>query len=130
MDQATLIVLLALLQYVWFTARVGLARGKYNVNAPACDGDESWNRLFRVQQNTMEQLIVFIPATYAFAFYLSELWVLIPGLAFLVGRFLYSLEYVKDPKTRTPGMAITLLANVVLVLGALFGLVRVMFFGS
>jgi uncharacterized membrane protein YecN with MAPEG domain len=128
MDHATLIVLLALLQYVFFTARVGLARGKYNVNAPACDGDESWNRLFRVQQNTMEQLIVFVPATYAFAIYLSELWVLVPGLAFMIGRFLYSAEYLKDPKTRTPGMAITLLANVVLVLGALFGLVKVMFF--
>jgi hypothetical protein len=38
------------------------------------------------------------------------------------------MEYVKDPKTRTPGMSITLLANVVLVLGALFGLVSVMFF--
>lgn len=128
MDHATLIVLLALLQYVFFTARVGLARGKYNVNAPACDGDESWNRLFRVQQNTMEQLIIFIPASYAFAFYLSELWVLLPGMAYLVGRFLYSAEYQKDPKSRTPGMSITLLANVVLVLGALFGLFRVMFF--
>ena len=128
MDHATLIVLLALLQYVLFTGRVGLARGKYNVNAPACDCDESWNRLFRVQQNTMEQLIVFIPATYAFAFYLSGLWVLLPGMAYLVGRFLYSAEYLKDPKTRTPGMSITLLANVVLVLGALFGLLRVMFF--
>ena len=128
MDHATLIVLLALLQFVWFTARVGLARGKYGVNAPACDGDETWNRLFRIQQNTMEQLIVFIPATYAFAYYLSELWVLIPGLAFMIGRFLYSAEYQKDPKSRTPGMAITLLSNVVLVLGALFGLVKVMFF--
>ena len=128
MDHATLIILLALLQYVWFTARVGLARGKFNVNAPACDGDETWNRLFRVQQNTMEQLIVFIPATFAFSYYMSELWMLIPGLAFMIGRFLYSMEYVKDPKSRTPGMAITLLSNVVLVLGALFGLVRVMFF--
>jgi len=128
MDHATLIVLLALLQYVWFTGRVGLARGKYNVNAPACDGDEAWNRLFRVQQNTMEQLIVFVPATYAFAIYLSELWVLAPGLAFIIGRFLYSAEYVKDPASRTPGMAITLLSNVVLVLGALFGLMKAMFF--
>ena len=128
MDQATLIVLLALLQYVWFTARVGLARGKHNVNAPACDGDETWNRLFRVQQNTMEQLIVFIPATFAFSYYLSESWMLVPGLAFIIGRFLYSAEYQKDPKTRTPGMAITLLSNVVLVLGALVGLIKVMFF--
>lgn len=128
MDHATLIVLLALLQYVWFTARVGLARGKYNVNAPACDGDETWNRLFRIQQNTMEQLIVFIPAVFAFSYYTSELWMMVPGLAFLIGRFLYSVEYQKDPKTRTPGMAITLLSNVVLVLGALFGLIKVMFF--
>jgi len=128
MDHATLIVLLALLQYVWFTARVGLARGKYNVDAPACDGDETWNRLFRVQQNTMEQLIVFIPGVFAFSYYLSELWMMVPGLAFIIARFLYSAEYLKDPKSRTPGMAITLLSNVVLVLGALFGLVRVMFF--
>jgi len=128
MDHATLIVLLALLQYVWFTARVGLARGKYKVDAPACDGDEAWNRLFRVQQNTMEQLIVFIPAVYAFSYYMSELWMMVPGLAFIIGRFLYSAEYQKDPKTRTPGMSITLLANVVLVLGALFGLLKVMFF--
>ena len=129
MDHPTLIVLLALLQYIVFTGRVGLARGKYNVNAPACDGDENFNRLFRVQQNTLEQLVIFIPASYAFAFYLSELWVLVPGFVFILGRFLYSSEYIKDPKTRTPGMALTLLANVVLVLGALFGLVRVMFFG-
>ena len=128
MDHATLIVLLALLQYIWFTGRVGLARGKYDVNAPACDGDENFDRLFRVQQNTMEQLIVFIPAVFAFAYYMSELWMMVPGLAFIIGRFLYSAEYQKDPKSRTPGMAITLLANVVLVLGALFGLVRAMFF--
>ena len=128
MDHATLIVLLALLQYVFFTARVGMARGKYHVDAPACEGDENWNRLFRIQQNTMEQLIVFIPAMYAFSYYMSELWALLPGLAFIIGRFLYSAEYAKDPKSRTPGMAITLLSNIVLVLGALYGLLKVMFF--
>ena len=128
MDHPTLIVLLALLQYVFFTGRVGMARGKYKVEAPACDGDENFNRLFRVQQNTLEQLVIFIPASYAFAYYLSTLWVLIPGVVFILGRFLYSAEYEKDPKTRGPGMGLTLLANVVLVLGALFGLLRVMFF--
>ena len=127
MENATLIVLLALLQYVWFTIRVGLARGKYNVNAPACDGDENFERLFRVQQNTMEQLIVLIPAAYAFAWYLSPLWVLAPGAAFILGRFLYSTEYIKDPKTRTPGMGLTLAANAVLLAGALFGLLKGMF---
>ncbi len=129
MDHPTLIVLLALLQYILFTGRVGLARGKYHVDAPACEGDDNFNRLFRVQQNTLEQLVIFIPACYAFAFYMSELWVLAPGLVFILGRFLYSMEYTRDPKSRTPGMALTLLSNVVLVLGGLFGLVRTMFFG-
>ena len=82
MEHATLIVLLALLQYVWFTIRVGSSRGKYHVDAPACEGDEAWQRMFRVQQNTMEQLIVMIPAAYAFAYYVSELWVLLPGIVF------------------------------------------------
>ena len=71
---------------------------------------------------------MFIPAVDACSSYLSALWLRVPGLAFIIGRFLYSAEYQKDPKSRTPGMAITLLANVVLVLGALFGLVRAMFF--
>lgn len=124
MDNATLIVLLALLQYVFFTARVGLGRGKYKIEAPACEGDENWERLFRVQQNTMEQMIVLVPATFAFAYYMSSTWVLVPGAIYLIGRFLYSAEYVKDPKTRTPGMVLTMLANVVLVLGALFGVVK------
>lgn len=124
MENATLIVLLALLQYVWFTARVGLGRGKYKINAPACEGDPDFECLFRVQQNTMEQLIVMIPATYAFTAYMSARWAWVPGAVFIIGRFLYSAEYLKDPKTRTPGMVLTMLANVVLVLGALFGVIK------
>jgi uncharacterized membrane protein YecN with MAPEG domain len=124
MEYATLIVLLALVQYVWFTMRVGMARGKYKVDAPACTGDENFDRLFRVQQNTLEQLIVFIPAVYAFAHFLSPLWALILGAVFIIGRFLYSAEYIKDPKTRTLGMSLTLLPNAVLILGALFGLIK------
>ena len=127
MEHATLIFLLALLQYTWFTIRVGANRGKYHVDAPACDGDEAWARLFRVQQNTLEQLVVMIPAAYAFAYYVSGLWVLLPGIAFIIGRFLYSAEYIKDPKTRGPGMSLTLAGNVVLVVGALVGLLMFMF---
>jgi len=123
MEYATLIVLLALLQYVWFTMRVGIKRGKFHVEAPACEGDENWERLFRIQQNTMEQLVVFIPASFAFAHYTNPIWVLLPGGLFIIGRFLYSAEYLKDPKTRAPGMVITMFANMTLVLGALSGLI-------
>lgn len=124
MENATLIVLLALLQYVWFTVRVGAARDKYKVNAPNCEGDETWTRMFRIHQNTMEQLIMLIPATYAFAYYTSSTWVLLPGAAFIIGRFLYSAEYLKDPKSRAPGMSITLAANATLIIGGLVGLLQ------
>jgi len=124
MEYPTLIVLLALLQYVWFTMRTGMGRVKYKVDAPACTGDEAWERLFRVQQNTLEQLIVFVPACYAFAWFLSPLWASVLGAVFIIGRFFYAAEYIKYPKTRSLGMGLTLLPSVVLILGALFGIVR------
>jgi glutathione S-transferase len=122
MEYAVFIILLALAQYLYFTARVGLARGKYGVKAPATSGNEPWERVYRVQQNTLEQLVIFIPAMIAFSMYTSNRWVLLPGVAFLIGRQLYSIEYIKDPDSRTPGMALSLLSNAALVIGALIGL--------
>jgi len=122
MEYAAFIILLALVQYLYFTMRVGLARGKFGVKAPATSGNEIWERVFRVQQNTLEQLVMFIPAMIAFSMYASSRWALLPGVVFLIGRQLYSFEYVKDPDSRTPGMALSLLSNAVLVVGALIGL--------
>ncbi len=116
MENATIIVMLALAEYIYFTVRVGASRGKLEVHAPACKGNEKFERMFRVQQNTLEQLIIFIPATFAFAFYVSPLWVLVPGGIFLVGRLLYSMAYIKEPDSRAPGMIMTLFANAALVL--------------
>ena len=122
MKYSALIILIALIQYLFFTGRVGLARGKYGVNAPSTTGDETFERLFRVQQNTMEQLLIFIPAMIAFSMYVSARWALLPGLLFIIGRQLYSMEYIKNPASRTPGMLLSLLSNVALLLGALIGL--------
>jgi len=126
-EYAVLIILLALAQFTWFTARVGVARSRYKVDAPKTTGNDTWERLFRVQQNTMEQLVVFIPAMLAFSFYLSARWALLPGIVFLAGRQLYSWEYISKPSSRTPGMALTLLANAVLLVGALAGILMKVF---
>ena len=123
MELTALVILLALIQYIWFTIRVGAAREKYGVEAPRTTGDENWQRIFRGQQNTLEQLIVFIPGTLIFGAWFQGPWVLVPGLIFLVGRQLYSMEYVKDPKTRLPGMSLTFLANAILLVGIAIGLV-------
>jgi len=127
MKYSALIILIALFQYLYFTGRVGLARGKYGVNAPSTTGDETFERLYRVQQNTMEQLLIFVPAMIAFSMYASTRWALLPGLLFIAGRQLYSMEYIKNPASRTPGMALSLLSNVALLLGALIGLLLSMF---
>jgi uncharacterized MAPEG superfamily protein len=127
MESAVLIILLALAQFTWFSARVGLARGKFGVDAPKTTGNEIWERMYRVQQNTMEQLVLFIPAMLAFSFYFSAKWALIPGVLFLVGRQLYSWEYISKPPSRTPGMAMTLLANTILLVGALAAVVMKIF---
>ena len=127
MIYAVLIILLALVQYLYFSIRVGAARGKYGISAPSTSGDEQFERLFRVQMNTLEQLIVFIPAMLAFAAYALPAWAWVPGVVYLAGRQLYAWAYVKDPASRGPGMGLTLLANAVLLGGALVGLATRLF---
>ncbi|HET6593586.1 MAG TPA: MAPEG family protein [Xanthomonadales bacterium] len=122
MEYTALVILAALAQYLFFSVRVGMARGKYGIKAPATRGDEAWERLFRVQMNTLEQLIVFLPALVLFSLYVSDSWAVLPGLVFLAGRQLYSHEYVSNPQSRGPGMGMTFLANAVLVVGALAGI--------
>jgi uncharacterized membrane protein YecN with MAPEG domain len=117
MEYPTLVVLLALLQYVWFSMRVGMARGKYNVEGPSCAGNEVFERVFRVQQNTLEQLIIFVPASFAFAQFVSPVWAPMLGWVFILGRFVYAAEYVKEPKTRTLGFALTFLPRTMSVFG-------------
>ena len=127
MNTVYLVILLALLQYSFFTVRTGLARGKYAVNAPNTTGNETWERIFRVQQNTMEQLVLFIPGMLAFAHFVGPDWALLPGVMYLVGRQVYSYQYISNPKTRATGMGLTLLGNVALIVGALCGLALRMF---
>ena len=126
MEYAALIILIALAQYLFFTVLVGLKRSKYGVKAPQTSGHEVWERMFRVQQNTMEQLIIFIPATIAFSMYVSERGVLLPGVLFILSRQLYRYQYVREPDSRASGMALSLISNVILLGGALIGVLMEM----
>ncbi|MBL4772809.1 MAG: MAPEG family protein [Alcanivoracaceae bacterium] len=123
MKYTIIIILIALLQYLYFIFKVGFNRVKYKVSAPKISGDDIWERMFRVQQNTLEQLIIFIPAMIAFATYVSEKWVLIPGIVFLIGRALYSYLYISKPESRSPGFALSIFSNVALVIGSLIGII-------
>ena len=124
MAYVDIVTALAVLQFTVFGFRVGGARGRYAVKAPAVTGNEIFERYFRVQQNTLEQLIVFLPGLYIFSHYLSPLVAAGLGAVYLIGREVYAATYVRDPAKRGAGYGLTFLPTVILVLGGLFGAVR------
>ncbi len=52
MAYVDIVTVLAVLQFLVFGFQVGGARGKYGVKAPATTGNEIFERVFRIQQNT------------------------------------------------------------------------------
>ena len=118
-----IVILLAIVEYVVLGVRVGMARGRTGVSAPAVSGNEEFERNFRVHYNTLEQLIIFIPGIWFFAEYVSALWAVGIGVVYLIGRIVYAISYVKDPESRAPGMLLSALPCWILVLGALAGVI-------
>lgn len=127
MAWVNLVTLCALLQFLVFGGLVGWARGKYGVKAPATSGHEVFDRYFRVHYNTLELLIVFIPALWIAAQYWNPPWMAAIGAIYLLGRILYLRGYVSDPRTRSLGFGLSSFPIIVLVLFGVVGIVRAMF---
>jgi len=124
MAYVQIVLALALLQFIYFGIAVGRARGIYKCPAPATTGNEIFERYFRVQMNTLEQLVVFVPALLLFATKVDPRWAAGLGAVYLVGRVLYFTAYVRDPAKRGPGFGLTAIPNLVLVVGGLIGAMR------
>src|ERR1019366_8610541 len=123
MDLTAIVTVLALIEYIVLGVRVGHARGQYGVAAPATTGHPVFERHFRVHQNTLEQLIVFVPALWLFAYYVSNRVAAVLGLMFIIGRALYARGYVADPKQRSTGFGLSMVSSALLLLGGLIGAV-------
>jgi len=124
MAYVDIVTILAVLQFIVFAMKVGRARGKYGIKAPATSGNPIFERIFRVQQNTLELLLCLLPALYIAGPYWNPDWAAGLGLVYLVGREIYAATYVKDPAKRSVGYALSLFPILFLLAGDLFGALR------
>ena len=114
--------LAALVVYFWMLANVGKARGKFEIKAPSTDGPPEFQSVLRVQINTVEQLIMFLPALWMCAFYFSDRWAALGGAVWIIGRIAYALGYYKNPAKRSFGFALTMLGTLGLMVATVVGL--------
>jgi len=113
-----LVTCLAILFYFLTAVQVTRARAEFGVKAPAIIGNVDFERVFRVQMNTLEWLPIFLPALWLFAIYISDAIAATLGLVWIAGRILYMTSYSKAANKRGPGFGIQAGAAVLLWLGA------------
>lgn len=123
MEALAIVTVLSLLQVVYFALQVGGARQKHGVSAPATAGHDEFERHNRVHQNTLEQLIVFLPALWMFGYFIDPHWAAGIGLVFVMSRLVYRRAYIKDPKSRSRAFGIGFLTMIILLAGSVVGAV-------
>jgi hypothetical protein len=114
---------LAVIQYLGFGVLVGTSRTRFGVHAPATTGHPQFERMYRVQMNTLEQLVALLPGLYLASHYWSPNLVAGGGVVYLVGRMVYLRAYLKDPATRTLGFALTVFPILTMLGSVLVGAV-------
>ncbi len=115
--------LLAVLIVIGTQIHVGLVRGRTGIAPPAMSGSPELLAALRIEGNTVEQFIIFLPSLWLAALYFQGWAPPVLGLAWCVGRVVYGIGYMTDPKKRYPGYLITALATLALVVLAVIGLV-------
>jgi hypothetical protein len=123
MSWVVIVTVLALAQFIAFGMVVAWARVKFKVAAPAITGNEVFERYFRVHMNSLEQLVVFLPAIWLFALLVSAGWAAGLGTVYLAGRLIYFFSYTKDPKSRSMGFALSSLPVMLMILGVLVAVI-------
>ena len=124
MNYVDLIAVLAIMQLIFFGILVGRARGTYGVKAPAVSGHEMFERAYRVQMNTLELMVAFLPALFIASKYWPQTYVAIAGAVYLLGRFIYWRSYVSAPASRGLGFALSMIPILALLIATLVALVR------
>lgn len=124
MNYVDLVALLAVVQLIFFAVLVGRARGRYGVKAPAVAGHELFERTYRVQMNTLELMVAFLPVLFIAAKYWPQPYVAGAGALYLIGRLVYWRSYTTAPSSRALGFALSIIPIAGLLVAGLVGVVR------
>lgn len=126
-----IVTILALLFYFWTGINVARMRGKHGIHAPAMTGNPEFECAVRVQMNTLEWLVIFLPllwlATMYFSPAMSILWLSwlppIFGIIWIIGRFMYMQGYMQAPSKRSVGFGVAGVAAIGLLIMSIIGIV-------
>ena len=122
-----LALVVALFIYFSLSVNVGRARAKWGVPAPQSSGHPEFDKRYRVQMNTLEQLALFVPGVFLCAPVQGDLFTAVLAGIWCVGRILFALGYYNDPAKRGPGFAMTLIPSLMMIIagakGAVFALI-------
>jgi glutathione S-transferase len=129
-NYTALVTLLAVVLYFCTGLLVARARAKFSVIAPATTGHPDFDRVFRVQMNTLEWMPIFLPLLWLFALYVSDLGAAVLGLLWIAGRIVYIRGYTQAADMRHRGFSIQAFASGALLIGAIAGIVWRMVHGG
>lgn len=121
-----IVTVLALLTFFWTGFRVGGMRQKHGIKAPATTGNTEFECAYRVQMNTLEQIVIFLPLLWLSNAYFM-MWPYLTGalgLVWIVGRIVYAVGYMADPTKRGTGFLISLVATAGLLITTIIGIVQ------
>ena len=127
MEPLILVVMLILLQALYFGIEVGRARQRLGIEAPSVSGNDEFDRYFRAHQNSLEQLVVFLPAVLVTAYLGYSITCVVCGVFYLVGRSIYFRSYVKEPKKRTLGFVLSFFSTIILIMTSLVSSLLILF---
>ncbi len=119
----SLITVLALIVYFVITVNVSRTRVKFKIPGPQISGNPYFERALRIQQNTLEQLMLFLPALWLFSSLLSPAWANGIGIVWIISRIVYAVRYYQAAEKRTLSFAISALMILILLLGSLVSVI-------
>ena len=127
MESLVPVLMLILLQTLYFGIEVGRARQRLGIEAPAVSGDDEFDRYFRAHQNSLEQLIIFLPAVLVTAYLGYSITRVICGVFYLLERAIYFCRYVKELKKKGPWVLFCFFSSVILIMTSLVSSLLILF---